>query len=151
MGPNIVFADDDQQRSRPGRLAKHPAFGLLLSPAGYLTPPIDFVTDGRKAGCFASCFRQPIIWPLRLILWQTDGRPDALPAGYLTPPVDFVTYFVTDRRTDGQTDRRTDELKVFWAFYSIFKNKKTKFGISSYIIYEKTPNLTFPEEIRIRE
>ena len=24
-GPNLVFADDDQQRSRPGRLAKHPA------------------------------------------------------------------------------------------------------------------------------
>ena len=31
----------------PGRLAKHPAFGLLLSPAGCLTPPVDFVTDGR--------------------------------------------------------------------------------------------------------
>ena len=37
VGPNLVFADDDQQKSQPGRLAKHPAFGLLLSPAGYLT------------------------------------------------------------------------------------------------------------------
>ena len=45
VGPNLVFTDDDQQRSRPGWLAKHPAFGLLLSPAGYLTPPVDFVTD----------------------------------------------------------------------------------------------------------
>ena len=45
VGPNLVFADDDQQRSRPGQLAKHPAFGLLLSPAGYLTPPVEFVTD----------------------------------------------------------------------------------------------------------
>ena len=44
-GP-LVFADDDQQRSRPGRLAKHPV-GVLLSPAGYLTPPVDSVTDGR--------------------------------------------------------------------------------------------------------
>ena len=59
VGPNLVFADDDQQRSRPGRLAKHPAFGLLLSPAGYLTPPVDFVTDGRKAGCFASRLFDP--------------------------------------------------------------------------------------------
>ena len=54
VGPNLVFADDDQQRSQPGRLAKHPAFGLLLSPAGYLTPPVDFVTffvtDGRTDG-----------------------------------------------------------------------------------------------------
>ena len=54
VGPNLVFADDDQQRSRPGRLAKHPAFGLLLSQADYLTPPVDFVTDfvtdGRKDG-----------------------------------------------------------------------------------------------------
>ena len=75
VGPNLVFADDDQQRSRPGRLAKHPAFGLLLSPAGYLTPPVDFVTD-----------------------------------------------FVTDRGIVGRTDRQTDELKVFWAFYSILKN-----------------------------
>ena len=47
VGPNLVYADDDQHRSRPGRLAKHPAFGLLLSPAGYLTPPVDFVTDGQ--------------------------------------------------------------------------------------------------------
>ena len=30
VGPNLVFAD---QRGRPARLAKHPAFGLLLSPA----------------------------------------------------------------------------------------------------------------------
>ena len=54
VGPNLVFADDDQQRSRPGRLAKHPAFGLLLSQADYLTPPVDFVTffvtDGRIKG-----------------------------------------------------------------------------------------------------
>ena len=52
VGPNLVFADDDQQRSQPGRLAKHPAFGLLLSPAGYLTPPVDFDrrTDGRIKG-----------------------------------------------------------------------------------------------------
>ena len=88
MGPNFVFADDDQQKSRPGRLAKYPAFGLLLSPAGYLTPPVDFVSDGRNTGCF-----------------------------------------VTDRQTDRRTDGQTDELKVFWAFYSILKNKKTKFGI----------------------
>ena len=47
VGPNLVSADDDQQRSRPGRLTKHPAFSLLLSPGGYLTPPVDFVTDGR--------------------------------------------------------------------------------------------------------
>ena len=39
VGPNLVFADDDKQRSRRGRLV-----GLLLSPAGYLTPPVDFVT-----------------------------------------------------------------------------------------------------------
>ena len=77
VGPKLVYADDDQHRSRPGRLAKHPAFGLLLSPAGYLTPPVDFVTD---------------------------------------------------RQTDRRTDRQTDELKVFWAFYSIFKNKKTCVG-----------------------
>ena len=44
VGPNLVFADDDQQRGRPGRLAKHPAFGLVLLPAGYLTPSVDFVT-----------------------------------------------------------------------------------------------------------
>ena len=50
VGPNLVFADDDQHRSRPGRLAKDPAFGLLLSPAGYLTPPVDFVTDGQTDG-----------------------------------------------------------------------------------------------------
>ena len=50
VGPNLVFADDDQQRSRPGRLAKHPAFSLLYSPAGYLTPPVDFVTDERTDG-----------------------------------------------------------------------------------------------------
>ena len=52
--PKDVFADDDQQRSRPGRLAKNPAFGLLLSQADYLTPPVDFVTDfvtdGRTDG-----------------------------------------------------------------------------------------------------
>ena len=65
VGPNLVFADDDQQRNRPGRLAK--AGGLV--------------------GAFVTF-------------------------------VDFVTFFVTDRRTDGQTD----ELKVFWAFYSILKN-----------------------------
>ena len=59
VGPNLLFADDDQQRSRPGRLAKHPAFGLLLSPAGYLTPPVDFLTDGRKARCFASRLFDP--------------------------------------------------------------------------------------------
>ena len=47
VGPNLVFADDDQQKSRLGRLAKHPAFGVLLSPAVCLTPPVDFVTDGR--------------------------------------------------------------------------------------------------------
>ena len=33
---------------------KHPTFGLLLSPAGYSTPPVDFVTffvtDGRTDG-----------------------------------------------------------------------------------------------------
>ena len=75
VGPNLVFADDDQQRGRPGRLAKHPAFGLVL-----------------------------------------------LPAGYLTPSVDFVTFFVTDGQTGRRTDGRTDELKVFWAFYSILKN-----------------------------
>ena len=52
VGQNLVFADDDQQRSRPGRLAKHLnqsiliiKSGLLLSQAGYLTPPVDFVTD----------------------------------------------------------------------------------------------------------
>ena len=38
VGPNLVFADDDQQRSRPGRLAKA---------GGYLTPPVDFATDGQ--------------------------------------------------------------------------------------------------------
>ena len=53
VGPNLVFADDDQQRS------------------------------------------QPVIWHLRLILWH-----------------------FCDRRTDRQTDGRTDELKVFWAFYT---------------------------------
>ena len=51
VGPNLVFADDDQQRSRPGRLAKA---GRMLSPAGYLTPPVDFVTffvtDGQTDG-----------------------------------------------------------------------------------------------------
>ena len=30
VGPNLVFADDDQQKSRPGRLAKHPAFASQL-------------------------------------------------------------------------------------------------------------------------
>ena len=58
--------------------------------------------DSRKPS--ASCFRQPVIWPLRLILWH------------------FLW----------QTDRQTDELKVFWAFYSILENKKTKFGINKY-------------------
>ena len=71
VGPNLVFADDDQQRSRPGRLAKHPAFGLLLSPAGYLTPPVILVTDGQTSG-------------------QTDDEP----------PVVFVTDGLTDGRTN---------------------------------------------------
>ena len=46
----VVFADNDQKRSRPGWLAKHPAFGLLLSLAGYLTPPVALVTDGQTNG-----------------------------------------------------------------------------------------------------
>ena len=85
VGPNLVFADDDQQRSRPGRLAKHSAFGLLL-----------------------------------------------LPAGYLTPPVDFVTFFVTDGRTD--------ELKVFWAFYRFSAGQTTitsaDRGDTTYSVYQ---------------
>ena len=64
VGPNLVFADDDQQRSRPGRLAKHPTFGLLLSPAGYFTPPVDFVTFFVTDG-------------------QTDGRTDGRIKGVL--------------------------------------------------------------------
>ena len=75
VGPNLVFADDDQQRSRPGRLAK--AFGLRPPAfASRLFDPSDCSGDRR-----------------------TDKRTNRQrTSGY------FVTDFVTDGRTDGRTN-----------------------------------------------
>ena len=54
-----------------------------------------------------------------------------------------MTDFVTDRQTDRQTDGQTDELKVFWAFSSILKNKKLSSGFSNFKIFQSATNQIF--------